>query len=78
MDCNNTFPIDFAPNGILSGTKSFERVWLQSKFGMIKQNTENIFQQIFVCVYIDNSIYFNMFLWLKNNKKKWFSWIEKQ
>ena len=48
MDCNYTFLIDLAPNGILSSAKAIEKVLLQTEFGLIQQNAE---QNLSSCVY---------------------------
>ena len=33
LNCNYTFPIDLAPNGIASGAKSIGKLYLQCTFG---------------------------------------------
>ena len=40
LDCNYTFPIDLAPNGIPLCDKSIGKVQLQSKFGLDQQDSE--------------------------------------
>ena len=42
LDCNYTFPIDLAPNGIPFGVKSIGVVLLQSCSGLDRQDRENI------------------------------------
>ena len=39
-DCNYTFPTDLAPNVILFGVKSIGKVYLQSKPGLIQQDSK--------------------------------------
>ena len=46
MDCNYTFSLDLVPNENLFGVESSGKVWLQSKFDLIKQDTEI---DLFVC-----------------------------
>ena len=42
MDCNFISPIDLAQIGIPIAAKSIEKVSLQSKFGLIYPDSENI------------------------------------
>ena len=42
LDCDYTFPIDLTPNIISFGAKSVGKVKLQSKFGLIQKDSENI------------------------------------
>ena len=36
--CVYHFPIDFEPNGIMFGSKSIEKLWIQSDLGWFNQN----------------------------------------
>ena len=43
MYCNFTLPIDLTPKGIPFAAKSFRKVLLKSKFGLIQQDLEKYF-----------------------------------
>ena len=42
LDCNYPFSIDLAPNSISFCAKSIGNVYLQSKFGLDRQDFENM------------------------------------